>query len=301
MFWNLKNLIQTALNPVKRCDIPGMRVVVSLTTIPSRIHLIGKTIGTLINQTRPPDEIVITVPRHSLREERPYVIPSFLENIVRATAKRRTYRRLPTMPVVTILRSEKDWGPATKFIPVLQRELQSGQENTLCIIVDDDRFYVNTLVSNFLKYYRENTGAVLCNRGRTFETSRIYATTKVHEGPKISQPETVDIITGVGGYAIPCEIVRESLWNYTDAPESAFYMDDIWISGWLAKHGITRIVVPTTSNLRFASTKRNRHLSRLSKRNRALDELTTLDDIPGPENPREFHNNRVIEHYSRYW
>ena len=44
------------------------RVIVGMSTIPSRIQLIGPAIESLRNQSQPPDEIVLALPRVSLRE-----------------------------------------------------------------------------------------------------------------------------------------------------------------------------------------------------------------------------------------
>src|SRR2546423_4093171 len=83
------------------------RVIASLSTVPDRIDNLRPTIWSLLNQTRPPDEIVLVIPKFSIRENRPYVVPEYLTQL----------------PHVRILHCEKDWGPATKFIPVVQEEL----------------------------------------------------------------------------------------------------------------------------------------------------------------------------------
>ncbi|PYK24148.1 MAG: hypothetical protein DME52_11240, partial [Verrucomicrobia bacterium] len=91
------------------------RVIASLSTLPNRINNLKPTIRSLLRQTRPPDEIILAVPEFSIREERPYIVPEYLLRL----------------PRVRILRSRRDWGPATKFIPVIQQELAAGGGNTL--------------------------------------------------------------------------------------------------------------------------------------------------------------------------
>jgi len=80
---------------------PDRRVIASLSTLPDRINNLEPTLRSLLEQTRPPDEIVLAVPQFSIRQAKEYVIPSYLEKI----------------PRLHVLRCEKDWGPATKFIP----------------------------------------------------------------------------------------------------------------------------------------------------------------------------------------
>jgi hypothetical protein len=106
-----------------RAPIDAPRVIVSLSTLPDRIANLEPTLDCLINQTRAPDEIVLALPEFSLRQQEPYVIPEYLASYSR----------------VRILRSDKDWGPATKFIPVVQEELAAGRGDTLIMVVDDDR------------------------------------------------------------------------------------------------------------------------------------------------------------------
>src|SRR5947207_15185927 len=99
------------------------RVIASLSTVPDRINNLRPTIRSLLKQTRPPDEIVVAIPQFSIREKRPYVVPKYLLRL----------------PRVRILHCVKDWGPATKFIPVVQEELAAGRGSSLIVVVDDDR------------------------------------------------------------------------------------------------------------------------------------------------------------------
>jgi len=79
------------------------RVIALLSTLPGRITNLRPTIRSLLRQTRPPDEIILAVPEFSIREERPYIVPEYLLRL----------------PRIRILRSRRDWGPATKFIPIV--------------------------------------------------------------------------------------------------------------------------------------------------------------------------------------
>ena len=76
------------------------RIVVSLTTIPSRISRIKGVLNSLIEQTEPADAILLAVPQFSRREQSEYRIPAFIA----------------ASSAITLLRCD-DWGPATKLIP----------------------------------------------------------------------------------------------------------------------------------------------------------------------------------------
>jgi hypothetical protein len=112
------------------------RIVISLTTIPSRLDILSETTKNLNEQTMKPDEIALNVPYVFKRTGEEYdmsKIPSFF----------------------TVYRCE-DYGPATKFFPTLMRE----GKNTLLIIVDDDIQYTNDMVEKIYKKYLENPNSV---------------------------------------------------------------------------------------------------------------------------------------------
>src|SRR5260370_31037673 len=79
------------------------RVVASLTTLPDRIQNLGPTIRSLLNQTRPPGEIVLAIPEFSVRQKPPYSIPKYLSQ----------------SPALRIVTRTTHSGPATTFTPPL--------------------------------------------------------------------------------------------------------------------------------------------------------------------------------------
>src|SRR5207245_11256191 len=57
------------------------RVIASLTTLPDRIFNLEPTTHCLLNQTPPPDELVLSIPEFSVRQQRPYSLPKYLGQI----------------------------------------------------------------------------------------------------------------------------------------------------------------------------------------------------------------------------
>jgi len=133
----------------------GRRVIASLSTVPDRINNLRPTIRSLLRQTRPPDEIVLAIPEFSVRERRPYVVPKYISRL----------------PRVRVLRCREDWGPATKFIAAIQDELAAGRENTLIMVVDDDRLYPRDALETYLYYSEQLPNAALCFRGAAMPSS----------------------------------------------------------------------------------------------------------------------------------
>jgi hypothetical protein len=121
--------------------LDNRRVIASLSTVPDRINNLTPTIRSLLRQTRPPDEIVLAIPEFSVRERRHYVVPKYISRL----------------PRVRILRTREDWGPATKFIAAIQDELAAGRQNTLIMVVDDDRRLSTTCAGNLSPLQRAIT------------------------------------------------------------------------------------------------------------------------------------------------
>ncbi len=219
----------------------GRRVIASLSTVPDRINNLRPTIRSLLKQTRPPDEIVLAIPEFSVRERRPYVVPKYISHLAR----------------VRVLRCREDWGPATKFIAAIQDELAAGRENTLIMVVDDDRVYPRNALEAYLYYSEQLPNAALCFRGAAMPSSFDWDDAKMIHAKDLREPRPVAVITGCGSYFV------QSLWDYSGAPSVAFYIDDIWISAWLSRRGVKRYVVPASAMMR--SVRRQRRTVSLNK------------------------------------
>jgi hypothetical protein len=244
-----------------------VRVIATLSSLPSRIGRLQPAIRSLLRQTRPPDEIVIAIPDFSRREQRPYVVPRYLAE----------------SPRVRVLRCKRDWGPATKFIPVIQEELAASRDDTLVMVVDDDRVYPRDALETYLYYHEQLPEAALCFRGAAMPSSFDWRQARMLHGFELRQPQAVAVITGCGSYFIQPRFFDESLWNYSNAPRGAFYMDDIWISGCLGRRGVKRYVVPSSGMMRTVL--------------RQMGTLT-LHDVPGG---RQRHNNETISFFRETW
>jgi len=250
-----------------RTPIDAPRVIVSLSTLPDRIANLEPTLDCLISQTRAPDEIVLALPEFSLRQQEPYAIPECLASYSR----------------VRILRSDKDWGPATKFIPVVQEELAAGRGDTLIMVLDDDRIYPGDALETYLHYHRLLPDAALCFRGALMPSDLIWLRARTIRADRIRDLKRVAVITGCGSYFIQPRFFDAQLWDYSAAPASAFYMDDIWISGWLDRRKIDKYVVPASGMMRTV---------------RRQVGTMTLHDVPSG---RQHNNNETIAYFHDTW
>ena len=215
--------------PNVRCSTRSAdpRVVISLTTTPSRITRLAPTLRSLLTQDYPLTAICLAIPRHSVRENRTYTVPA----------------QLSRHPTISVVDSERDWGPATKLLPTLRAE-REGPE-TVIIAVDDDNVYPREMVSTFVRWSSTLPDAALCFRGWRVPSSGRWRDGRAVFGTRVNEPTPMDVITGCGGILVKPRFFDAAVFDYGAAPRSAFFVDDIWISGHLARRRIPRYVIPS--------------------------------------------------------
>ena len=157
----------------------------------------------------------------------------------------------------------EDWGPATKFIGAIQDELAAGRENTLIMVVDDDRLYPRDALETYLYYSEQLPNAALCFRGAAMPSTLDWDDAKMiyGEGPSRAAPRSR--YHRVRKLLVQPRFFDQSLWDYSGAPSVAFYIDDIWISAWLSRRGVKRYVIPASARMR--SVRRQRRTVSLNK------------------------------------
>ncbi|MDJ0708375.1 MAG: hypothetical protein QNJ46_34330 [Leptolyngbyaceae cyanobacterium MO_188.B28] len=251
-------------------------VVVSLTTIPDRIHRLLPTLNSILSQTIRPNAIYLNIPHHSQRQEQDYEIP----------------KQIQACSPIQILRTDQDWGPATKLLPLLQQTLSP---ETQIIVLDDDQIYPQRLIENYLRYSRQYPDAALCLAGWQIPKGLIHklrtplegARTRLLDRPPnvFDTPQPVEIIQGSTSYLVRPKFFDPTILNYEKAPSAAFFADDIWISGHLARNQIPRLVIPG-----------NFHYARIQ----ALTALKTLS-LCQAENKDGKNNQLLYEFFQQDW
>ncbi len=255
----------TLRRPDAAADPSG--IVVTLTTIPSRIRQIFPALNSLLDQTVLPDRILLALPERSVREQSRYTVPDELEE----------------HPRITVLRSDRDWGPATKLIPALLA--CADAPDTSLLAVDDDNVYPRTFVETFQRFAGELPDAALSGRGCGVPASLRWHKCREFLGTTVTTPKRTDIVEGCGGILVRPRFFDETLWDYDPAPARAFFVDDIWVSGHLARRKVPRYVIPFPGPFVY---------------------LPTLATYSGPmldrDENRSGHNNDVVmAHFAPDW
>ena len=194
------------------------RVVVSFTTIPSRIHSVPKVIEKLKNQTLKPDKIYICIPYFSKRKKIPYIIPkdwNFEENI-------------------KIVRC-KDYGPATKLLGCIPYE---NDPETMIITVDDDQNYPKNTISNIVWYAMKYPNSCLSRKARAKNLIKVISTKK-----NLFTSPYVYYLEGYGTPLYRRKYITKDMINYfeNNLSKECFLSDDLTISAWLNSQNVKLI------------------------------------------------------------
>ena len=280
--WREYRLARTPLETLDaawQADVAGRSdIIVSLTTIPSRMDGLDDTLKSLLDQSRRPARIVLNVPAFSIREKKAYVVPERL-------------RALASLEV----RQCDDVGPATKLIPTLLAV--SGE--TRILVVDDDRIYPPWLLAR----YEEAASAMpdaaltmagwivpadLVDRPTTVLSNLLMRPPAAIRAPRLRRAKAVDVMQGVMSYLVqPRFFDPAELADVSNGPDALFYVDDVRTSA-LCK--VDKFVIPAPS------------LSFIPKRRRGLYAMTALGLINrGKGGNEERHNTIAIRYYADRW
>lgn len=205
-----------------------MRVVVSLTTIPSRVARIKPMLESLLAQTRKPDRMILWLPKVCRKEFAAYDVPLDLRQWMEANG-------------IEVRECDIDWGSATKLIPTLLCELE---DETIIITMDDDILYeahaVEELVAASEKWPNDSLGFMGGVKGPCFIHTEQVRNARLER-------KAVDMLGGYRGILYRRKMFDGSVIDELKEllKEGAFVVDD-QLFGWnLARRGIGRFVIQT--------------------------------------------------------
>lgn len=131
-------------------DRPDGKILVGLTTTPNRIRTIMPTLQSLLNQSMPADEIILSVPEKLARTgERFGEIPADVQKLADDGK--------------IIIQRTQDHGPATKFVGVAMRHKETGGTLKDRIIwCDDDILYSPRMIQSLVENCPDGAAVALC-------------------------------------------------------------------------------------------------------------------------------------------
>lgn len=205
-------------------------IIVTLTTIPSRIKHIQPVIDNILNQSMPPDRIELYIPKEykkrSLGSIDPHDYPTGCD----------------------IVHCDEDYGPATKILPAIQR--YKDQDVTL-IYCDDDKIHDHYWIERFIQKHNVYPDACIAEVGmhvkwwffyrwkdtvtRQYRLKRILSLGIWNPKRKVHTDECHEIALGFGGVLVKPSFFPPEVF---DIPDILWTVDDIWLSGMMATNGI---------------------------------------------------------------
>lgn len=194
-------------------------IIISLTTIPSRINHIKPCIDSLLRQN-----IIIYLwigKEYDRPQGKIAAVPDFLKH------DRIRIRRV------------EDEGSITKIYPAL-----SLYDVERIITADDDMIYPDGWAEGLINASNLHPDKAICYRGRKFRYDG-YKRLRYRRSilVRLQKSGVVDIATGVHGVIYRRSFFGDDFFNYRNY-RYAKYVDDIWISGYLYRKGIERLCIP---------------------------------------------------------
>lgn len=197
----------------------AVKVVFTLSTLPSRIHMVHETVKELLASTVLPDAVYLNVPTHCRRLRKPYVLTAELRALALSDSRFRLNIDC------------EDYGPATKLLPTLQAELDP---DTILITADDDIYYPASYHEELLEQSIRHPEVAFGYRGVVFKNNQpIFLA---------SNPGPTQVLEGFTGAIYRRKFFTDSIFDI-DKTSPCFFTDDIYISAHLAQNKVNRTLL----------------------------------------------------------
>lgn len=220
------------LSDIKFNFYPFQSYYFSLTTIPSRIDKLEIVINSLQKQLIKPKKIYIHIPKYYSRFK---ISINNIDEIINNYKEK--YNDL-----VVINICDKDYGPATKFLPMMN--IKEIDDDTPIIIVDDDVIYDPNLSANLLKDSVRYPNSCITAFGIThsaymFDNNKWFCNFNsqyLHPcGFRNHWEGYIDVFEAFHGCLLKKKLFKEDVFNF---PSAEFcFSDDVWFSGHILKNG----------------------------------------------------------------
>ena len=218
------DFLQSIFIKTKRND-----VVVSFTTIPSRLNNLEPCIKSLINQTITPSAIVLWLCEDNYFGKNSISKDSIPEYVLENERK----------GLLTI-KWTKNIGPFTKLIPAL-----SEFPGKKIITADDDTIYPKNWLKRLLRVSDDNPGDIVCYRGSKMLLSHDNKLQPYNTWPEFTSKKKSPLLffKGKDGVLYPPGSFSKEVFNVSVFKELTPFNDDIWYTAMALLNGANCIKV----------------------------------------------------------
>ena len=219
-------------------------LIVSMTSIPPRFSNLSALFANLASQSLRPDVIRMNLPRKWRRFD---------------------HAELPTVPPdIELHLIDEDAGPALKLLPTLRDVIDKDVRILVC---DDDWIFGDDWIKHLMDVSRKHPAAAVTGSGYRIDRFKLTSTS--------INPGQVDIAQGFSGILLKPSMFDDEVFNM---PESAWAVDDIWISAMLARSKTPIFVAPHACSERLAMNDASALQSvRIDGMDRAAANLTVVN------------------------
>jgi hypothetical protein len=217
----------TAKNPQYKLETTEKRegrLVVSLTSFPSRINRLWLVIETLLRQTYKPDMVILWLSKEQFPQLE--TLPTSLLNMQK--------RGLQIELREGDLRSHK------KYYYTLQE-----YPNDIMITVDDDVFYCSNAIATLIRYHEKYPSSVIANYSHRMKVISDYLISYTKWDMNIATEQILDknLFFGSGGGTLfPVGSLHPNVINWADCQQVCRSADDVWLNSMarLAGSGVCK-------------------------------------------------------------
>ena len=236
-------------------NIVNKDIVVSLTTMPSRIKNVHHTIESILRQTMLPDRIVLNL----CKEE--------LDNAgVSLTKELQAYERNNMLKIHWVKENLK---PHKKYFEVIQ-----DYRDKHIITIDDDIWYDEKTIEKLWNIHINHPNCVCAHIIRVIQINNnqfLPYLGWLHQYPKKDSESMYFLGIGEGGVLYPPHIFDNSnLFDLSTLKETALRADDLWLKAHELCNGIAvasgnyiccNLTIPTSQKVSLTSINNNKHIS----------------------------------------
>lgn len=216
-YYRLVKCTRTGINrkyPRKR------KVIISMTSIPSRIDKVWITMESLLRQTYKPDKILLWLARDEFQNVQ---LPSKLTE--------QTSRGVEIKYCDNIKSYKKFYFTAKEY------------SNDYIVVVDDDVIYAENMLKELIQTYRKNKGCVICHRSHyiKIQNGKLRPYNRwidYHKRNDLSiEPTYYNFFTGCGGILFPMFLMTGKVLDKDAFMKLAPSADDVWLNfcAWVSK------------------------------------------------------------------
>lgn len=205
----------------KLCSKRNKQLIVSLTTIPSRVEKVWIPIECMLRQSVRPDKIVLWLGKEK-------------------------FRGIQLPEKLTMLRDKgleiqlcDDIRAHTKYYYVMQQ-----YSNAYIITIDDDIFYDRNMIKGLIKTYKMYPGTVCAHWvwKMQFTKQGKLLPSKCYQGGEfikdVQMPSHSLLALGCGGVLYPPHWLKKETFELNAIRELSYAADDVWLKGMEILSGI---------------------------------------------------------------